>query len=100
MLEICDDEKKNKGLGKQLFLYGLIKMKQRYPQSVYFWIAEPLDGPEKKEGLFRFYKNCGGTLLKNYGNTALFYIDLATLDLGLFKPECDMSEHMSIRSRL
>lgn len=86
-LEICDDENKNQGLGKQLFLYGLIKIKQRYPKSTYFWIAEPLDGPEKKESLFRFYKNCGGTMLKEYGNAALFYIDLEDLDLGIFKPK-------------
>lgn len=99
-LEICDDANKNQGLGKQLFLYGLIKMKQRYPKSVYFWIAQPLDGSDKRESLFRFYKNCGGTMLKNYGETALFYIDLAKLDLGIFKPERDMAEYLSVRSRL
>ena len=98
--EICDDKHKNQGLGKQLFLYGLIKMKQLYPKSSYFWIAEPLDGQDKKESLFRFYKSCGATMIKNYGTTALFYIDLAKLDLGLFKPEREPSEYLSVRSRL
>lgn len=98
-LEIYGDKDKNQGLGKQLFLYGLIKVKQQYPKSNYFWIAEPLDGPEKREDLFRFYKNCGGSILKDYGKTALFCIALAKLDLGLFKPTREISEYLSIHTR-
>lgn len=89
----------NQGIGKQLFLYSLVRVQKRNPDSIYFWIAEPLNGDEHKERLFQFYKNCGATMLKNYGKNALFYIDVAQLDLGFLKPKKELKEFLNIRSR-
>jgi len=85
--EIFDNDKKKRGLGKQLFLYSLLQVQKKHPQSVYFWTAEPLDGNENKARLFQFYKNCGATMVKEYEQSAIFYIDIAKLDLGIFKPQ-------------
>jgi hypothetical protein len=98
--EIYDNNNKNQGLGKQLFLYVLIQMRKRYPHSIYFWNAKPLDGKSKKEDLFRFYKNCGGIVFKEYSDSALFYINLAKLDLGIFKPQKEISNFFAVRSKL
>lgn len=76
-LKIYDDTFKGKGLGTQLFEYGLQIAKKKFPNAIYFWRALPLDGQHKKESLFKFYKNRGGIMLAEYEREALFYIDLA-----------------------
>lgn len=98
--EIYNDKHKNSGLGKQLFLYTLITMQNRYPEGIYFWKAVAFDGQRKKESLFRFYKNFGAKLMHECETSALFYIDLAKLNLGLFKPKREMSKFLAVESKL
>lgn len=98
--EIYNDKHKNSGLGKQLFLYTLITMQNRYPEGIYFWKAVAFDGRKHKENLFRFYKNFGAELVQEYQTSALFYIDLAKLNLGLFKPKREMSKFLAVESKL
>lgn len=59
------EEYKNQGIGSRLGTYMFLQVIKQEPNTLLCWLAVPLDGKEKKEDLFRLYRNFGATVTQD-----------------------------------
>lgn len=75
------NEYQGRSLGKQAFEHVEKALKGHFPQAAMVWLASS-DSPSQQNDLIKFYNNRDGKIMHNFGQTALYYKDLATITIS------------------